>query len=102
PVDEVPARVADESVADKVFAVGVAAVDGEAGRSREITAGAPAAFHGAGHKAGHAPLGAEHAPRLVEADAEDFSRRAVGGDAHARAGHGVIGIPRGVAILIDD
>ena len=99
-MNQIPARVPDEGVADELRAVGVAAIDGHAGRAREVAAGSSAAFDGAGSKSRHAPLRADDPPRFIRADAKHGSRTTIDRDIHERLGQREEGIPLSVTLLV--
>ena len=100
-MDELTARVAREAVVPEGRAIGVAAVDCRARRASEVTAYAPAAFDAAGDRAGDAPARAHDAPRLIRADAEDFGRGPVLGDALTRRGQRKVGVRRRPSAVVD-
>ena len=100
-VDELSAGVAREAVVLEGRPVGIATVDRRPGRPREVTAHATAAFDHARDRTGDAPAGADNAPRFVGADAEDFGRTAVFGDAGTGRRQRQVGILRGTRAIVD-
>src|SRR5207244_3866530 len=98
-VDDVAAHVPHERLAAILGRPGIAAVDGGAGRSREIAGGASVPFDRAGIVPSDAQSGAHEPPRLDRADAVNFRRRAVGGNADASAGRGQIRVAGHVAVF---
>ena len=87
-VDELAAGVAREAVVLEGRTIGIAAIDCRTGSPGEVTAHTTATFHHARDRTRHAPTRAHDAPRFVGADAEDFGRAAVFGDAGPRGGQG--------------
>src|SRR6185503_17499707 len=99
-MNEVAADIGDERVAMHVFGKSVAAIDGDAGRRSKITGSAPPAFDWTGDLTAHAPLGADHTPRLFGADSINFRRWTIGRNVDEWRRHYIIWVPRSVALFI--
>src|SRR5688572_2291474 len=82
-------RIGDESVTDIFRWPGVAAVDGESARRREIARGASTGLDSILQSL-HPPLCAHHPPRLLRADAKQGGLWPIDSDVHGRIGHGVM------------
>src|SRR5689334_8800587 len=91
-VDEIAAGIADEDIAEKIRAVGVATVDGDAGRAGEISRRAPASFNRPAGNARHAPFGADDAPGFFGADAIDLGGWTIDGNIDQWRRHGKSGV----------
>ena len=100
-MDELAARVAREAVVLESRPIGIAAIDRGTRRTGEVTAHATAAFHCSRDRTRHAPTRAHDTPRFIGADAKDFGRAAVFGDADPRGGQGKERIPGEAGAIVD-
>ena len=101
-MDEVAANISNDSHATILSGPIVTTIDGNAGRSGEVTRWPTTALDRAGYNTANSEAGPDDPPRLNGADSEDGCLWAICGDRETRRGRGEESISFQVAVLVDD
>src|SRR6516164_5732260 len=101
-MDEIAAAISDKGVASELLRPGISSIDSDSSGAGEVSGRPSAAFDRSRHQPGHAPLGANDAPRLIRTDAVNFGGRSIDCDINRRWRHRKVRVARRVSIFVHD